>query len=66
MKLITKAIEKAVPALYSTEREQPAEVVVHAKFFDPCGRYTFFLTEYDAEQRLAFGYCISPLGGRLR
>ena len=39
-----------------------AKVVV--KFFNPAGRYTFFVTEGRAEGKdyLFFGYCISPLG----
>jgi len=39
-----------------------AKVVV--KFFDPAGRYTFFVTEGRPEGKdyLFFGYCISPLG----
>jgi hypothetical protein len=39
-----------------------AKVVV--KFFDPAGRYTFYVTEGRPEGKdyLFFGYCISPLG----
>jgi len=39
-----------------------AKVVV--KFFDPAGRYTFYVTEGRPEGKdyLLFGYCISPLG----
>ena len=65
MKLITKAIEKAAPALYSSEGPDAVplgDTVVVAKFFDPTGRYTFYVMEYDPERRLAFGWCVSPLG----
>jgi len=62
MKLITKAIEKAAPALYSKEEQPLGDRTVVAKFFDPTGRYTFYMIEYDPEQRLAFGWVVSPLG----
>ena len=39
-----------------------AKVVV--KFFDPAGRYTFYVTEGRPQGKdyLFFGYCVSPLG----
>jgi len=62
MKLITKAIEKAAPALHSNEAQPLGDRTVVAKFFDPTGRYTFYMMEYDPKDRLAFGWCVSPLG----
>ena len=62
MKLITKTIEKRAPALYATEHKKPEDVRVVAKFFNPCGRSTWFMTEYDPEERIGFGYVIGELG----
>jgi hypothetical protein len=61
MKLITKAIEKMAPELAETEMTPTGEVMAVAKFFDPTGRYTFWMTEYDRTNRMAFGYCLSPI-----
>ena len=45
-----------IPALYSTEdSEDPVAVL---KFFTPDSSWTWYLTEYDPEQRLAFGLVI--------
>lgn len=43
MKLLTKEIEKKLPALYSQEEVEDPMVVV--KFFDPCGSATWFIVE---------------------
>jgi hypothetical protein len=40
--------------LYSQQNEEDPMVV--AKFFDPCGSATWYLTELNAEERIAFGY----------
>jgi|18_taG_2_1085343.scaffolds.fasta_scaffold54459_2 hypothetical protein len=56
MKLITKEIEKATPKLYSNDEKSAEETMVTAKFFNPYGLGTWWMTEYDPEQRLAFGY----------
>jgi hypothetical protein len=61
MTLITKAIKKTAPALYSTEDVALGDKTVVASFFDPTGRYTFYMLEYDPEQRLAFGWVVSPI-----
>jgi len=62
MKLITKEIEKAAPPLYSTEDVALGDKTVVAKFFDPTGRFTFYMFEYDPGERCAFGWCVSPFG----
>jgi hypothetical protein len=61
MKLLTAAIRKQLPKLYSGEDIPAEEKVAVVKFFDPCGRATFYMTEFDGEDRF-FGYCVSPLG----
>ena len=56
MMLLTKELEKRLPALYSQEEKGMDEVVAQAKFFNPVGHATWFVTEYDPEQRLFFGW----------
>lgn len=61
MKLMTKAIEKKFekfPMLSQDGKGQEAEVVV--KFFNPCGRGTWLITEGEKLENgdwLFFGYC---------
>lgn len=43
MKLLTKAVEKSLPALYSQEKNPDPTVVV--KFFNPCGAATWYIIE---------------------
>jgi hypothetical protein len=69
MKLMTKEIEKRIPKLYSTEKVALEEKVAVCKFFDPCGRYTYYVVEGEYEMEDGqpldyrfFGYCVSPLG----
>jgi hypothetical protein len=50
-----------LPALYSTENVAIDDKIVGAKWFGP-GRYTYYATEYEAETKILFGYCLSPLG----
>tara|TARA_Y100000034_G_scaffold10451_1_gene10975 strand:- start:77 stop:397 length:321 start_codon:yes stop_codon:yes gene_type:complete len=56
MKLITKELENKTPKLYSNEEKTAEETMVIAKFFNPYGSQTWWMTEYDPEQKLAFGY----------
>ena len=66
MKLLTKSLEKALPALYSQDGKGD-EAIVHVKFFSPGGAATWFATEYDPESRIFFGYADlfgqGPAGG---
>jgi hypothetical protein len=61
MKLLTDKIKRALPAIGATSELDPAEIRVPLKVFDPCGRGTWYITEYDGEDH-AFGFCRSPLG----
>ena len=54
MKLLTKALEKKLPALYSQEK-LGEQAIAHVKFFTPTSSWTWFATEYDPKQRLFFG-----------
>jgi Protein of unknown function (DUF2958) len=63
MELVPKEIESILPPLYSQERV--ADPVAVVKFFDPCGRYTFYVLEGQREpdgDLLLFGFCRSALG----
>jgi DUF2958 family protein len=55
MKLMPPEIAKNVPALYATEHLPLSEKTVHAKWFTPFSSWSWFIVEYDASQRLAFG-----------
>jgi hypothetical protein len=48
MKLLTKAIEKTIPALYSGENTPLAEKKIVVKFFDPTGSWTWYAVEASA------------------
>ena len=47
MKLLTKAIERRLPPLYSQENK--VDPMVHAKFFAPDSGWTWFVTEGSEE-----------------
>jgi hypothetical protein len=54
MKLITKAIRAKLPKLYATEHD--SDPVVHLKLFTPWTSWTWFITELDDDEDIAFGY----------
>ena len=54
MKLITKTLEERFEKIGC--QSQTADPIIIAKFFDPCGSATWYASEYDAENRIAFGY----------
>jgi hypothetical protein len=54
MKLLTKAIEAKLPALYAQEKLGD-DAIVHVKYFCPGSSWTWFVTEYDPKDRLFFG-----------
>jgi hypothetical protein len=45
MKLLTKELEQKFPKLNATENKKPEDVEIIAKFFDPCGSWTWYATE---------------------
>ncbi len=45
MKLLTKTIEKKIPAIRSQDGKDPKDVKVVVKFFDPTGSWTWYATE---------------------
>ena len=54
MKLLTKEILSKVHPLYADKGGSDPLIV--AKYFDPKSSYTFYMLEYDPEERIAFGY----------
>ena len=55
MRLITPELEKQFPPLYSTEGNDPKEVKIIAKFFDPCSNWSWYATEFDSQDKIFFG-----------
>ena len=56
MKLMTKAIEKKMPALYATEGISEPNKRAFVKYFNPVGSATWYGVEYDPDERIFFGY----------
>jgi len=55
MKLLTKELEKQLPALYATDKTPKNEKKVIVKFFSIANDWKWYATEYDPEQKLFFG-----------
>ncbi len=55
MKLLTKEIEKKLPALGSTDG---TDATIQVKFFTPDSNWTWFAVEYSPEERLFFGLVV--------
>jgi len=54
MKLITKEFENLFKNYPLGSQEKEKDPLVIAKFFDPCGSATWYITEYDKEDKIAF------------
>jgi len=48
MKLMTNEIRKGIPKLGEQEH-LGKNAIIHVKFFDPCGSWSWFATEFDGE-----------------
>jgi len=60
---ITEEIIKTLPALYSSENEE--DPMIHYKFFDPTGFYTWYVIEGELQSDgdiLFYGYVIGHFG----
>jgi len=55
MSLLTNEDLKKLPALYSTDG-QGYDAIVQIKLFFPLNAMTWFLTEYDPIEKIAFGF----------
>lgn len=53
MQLLTPELEKRFAEVGS--QEEAEDPLVIAKFFDPCGGWTWLATEYNPEERIFFG-----------
>ena len=53
--LLTKALEKKLPAITATEREKDDQIKVPVKFFCPYSNWTWYCTEYNPEEGIFFG-----------
>lgn len=56
MKLFTKEILNRLPTIGATSERSMEEVKVPLKLFNPAGAGTWYITEYDPEEKLAFGF----------
>lgn len=59
MKLMTKEIEKKLPALYANEDKKPEDIKVVVKFFHPFSNWSWYATEGDKQENgdwLFFGW----------
>ena len=59
MKLMTRAIEDSIPALYEQDG-LGGDAIVHVKFFTPDSSWTWYATEYDPSTRTFFGLVDGP------
>ena len=57
MKLLTKEIQKKLPPLYTNENKSPEDTKIIVKFFCPWGKWTWYATEWDQEDRF-YGYIV--------
>lgn len=55
MKLLTKEIEKKLPALYSTENTRCEDKIAQVKFFHPLSDWTWYGIEYNPAEKLFWG-----------
>ena len=62
MMLLTKANKKTLPMIGAGAALSADQIKVPVKFFDPCGRWTFYLAEFDPDSDLMYGFVVSPLG----
>ena len=54
MKLLTKADQALLPALY-TQESKGDDAIAYVKFFHPMSHWTWLATEYDPTNKLFFG-----------
>jgi len=56
MKLLTKEILAAFKKQGDTTDKYSKDIKIIAKFFNPCGRETWYATEYDAKTKMFYGF----------
>ena len=55
VELLTKELRQKFPRLGATDRKDPKDAEVIAKFFDPTGSWTWYATEFDGKDTF-FGF----------
>jgi hypothetical protein len=65
VKLLTKEIEKLLPAIRATSALKAEEVKVPLKFFHPFSTMRWYVTELDPETGEMFGYVTGGAGDEL-
>lgn len=58
MKLMTEELQQQIPLLYATEEIPLDKKMVYAKFFTPDASWSWYVSEYNPNERLCFGYVI--------
>lgn len=58
MKLLTKALERLLPAIGSQEKLPLDDHKFYVRYFSPFGSWTWYACEYDPKERIFFGYVI--------
>jgi hypothetical protein len=61
MKLITEEFIETMRNYPYRSQQNEKDPFVPVKFFNPCGAGRWFITEYDPEEKIAFGY-VTELG----
>lgn len=56
MKLLPKEVEVTLPKLYATENVALKEKMLLVKYFTPDSSWSWYVCEYDKEERLFFGF----------
>lgn len=52
--LMTKKLKEIIPEMYSSEDTKLEDKTVYAKFFTPDSNWTWWVLEYDKEDRILF------------
>ena len=55
MKLVTKELAAKTPGMYETENFSAELTIVQFKLFDCMGSWSWYITEFDPETKMAFG-----------
>ena len=50
--LMTKDLQRKLPALYSNESKKPENVKVHAHYFTPFSNWDWYITEFDGKDTM--------------
>jgi len=62
MKIINKQFENLFKEFPIRSQESESDPLVITKLFNPAGAQTWYLTEYDPESKIAFGYAMLGFG----